>query len=161
MTQAATKPKKKSKLADIWRRLKKNKGAVISMFLIIAIVLVAIFAPYIAPYDYDTQGETPFAEHGQEHLLGTDRLGRDVLSRLIYGARQSLLIGVASVALAAVMFLCVSAVGLLPLHPLPMLILQVIAGVAIYAGLALLLHLESARYLLDMIHSLLNRRRSA
>ena len=111
MTQAATKPKKKSKLADIWRRLKKNKGAVISMFLIIAIVLVAIFAPYIAPYDYDTQGETPFAEHGQEHLLGTDRLGRDVLSRLIYGARQSLLIGVASVALAAVIGIIIGALA--------------------------------------------------
>jgi peptide/nickel transport system permease protein len=94
--------RKKSMLVDVWRRLKKNKGAVVSLFVILVIIIVAIFAPVIAPYSYDETGVKGFAHASAQHLLGTDKLGRDVLSRIIYGARASLLIGIVSVAISAV-----------------------------------------------------------
>ena len=98
-----TPKKRKTGLGDTWQQLKKNKAAVFSLFLIVAIILVAIFAPLIAPYSYDKQSPSEsFAPSSSEHLLGTDKLGRDVFSRLVYGARQSLLIGLISVLIAAV-----------------------------------------------------------
>ena len=97
-----SKSRKKAMSGDVWRQLKKNKGAVISLILIIVIILMAIFAPFFAPYPYDETGTEGFARPSAEHLLGTDKLGRDVLSRVIYGARASLLIGTVSVAISAV-----------------------------------------------------------
>ena len=94
--------KKKSMFADVWQRLKKNKGAIVSLFIILVIIIIAIFAPFIAPYSYDETESEGFAPSSYEHLLGTDKLGRDVLSRIIYGSRASLLIGVVSVAISAV-----------------------------------------------------------
>jgi len=95
--------KKRSRFAEIWKRLKKNKAAVVSLFVILAVFLVAIFAEQIAPYPYDQQDfNNIYAKPSSEHLLGTDGLGRDILSRLIYGSRQSLLLGVFSTAVAAV-----------------------------------------------------------
>ena len=95
--------KKRSRIADIWKRLKKNKIAVISLFFLIFVILVAIFADQIAPYKYDLQDyNNIYGKISAEHLLGTDGLGRDTLSRLIYGTRQSLLLGVLSTAIAAV-----------------------------------------------------------
>lgn len=95
--------KKKSKGNDVWRRLKKNKGAVISLVIIILLILVAVFADVIAPYSYDEQNyNETFAPHSAKHLLGTDKLGRDTFSRLIYGTRQSLMIGIFSVAISAI-----------------------------------------------------------
>jgi len=87
--------KKKSKFSDTWRRLKKNKAAFVSLFVIIFIVLVAVLANWIAPYSYDkVDYSMRFAGPSLKHLLGTDDLGRDTLSRLIYGARASLQLGV-------------------------------------------------------------------
>lgn len=103
--------KKKSQFYDVWRRLKKNKGAMISLVLIFAIVLVAVFAPFIAPYDYTESVGDSFEKPSSAHLLGTDKLGRDELSRLIYGARQSLIIGIVSVAIAAVLGIFIGAIA--------------------------------------------------
>ena len=104
MAEVKEKKRKESRFREVWRRLKKNKGAVISLFLILALVLVAVFADYIAPYSYEEQNyEDSYAPHSAKHLLGADKLGRDVLSRLIYGARQSLMIGVFSVAISAIL----------------------------------------------------------
>lgn len=81
------------------RRLLKNPAAVAGMLILLAFVLAALLAPYLAPADSTAQDlaarlKPPGAEG---HLLGTDRLGRDILSRLIYGARLSLLVSVTSV----------------------------------------------------------------
>ncbi len=81
------------------RRLLKNPAAVAGMLILLAFVLAALLAPYLAPADPTAQDlaarlKPPGAEG---HLLGTDRLGRDILSRLIYGARLSLLVSVTSV----------------------------------------------------------------
>ena len=80
-----------------WRRFAKNKIAVIALCLIMFQVAIALVAPYIAPYDpykgdFLATWETP----SRLHWLGTDDLGRDVLSRILYGARTSLSVGVLS-----------------------------------------------------------------
>jgi peptide/nickel transport system permease protein len=104
--------RKKSRLSETWHRLKKNKAAVICLFIIIAIILVAILAPVIAPYPYAQQNySNTYAPPSLKHLLGTDQLGRDVLSRLIYGAGQSLQMGVTATVIAAVVGVIIGAIA--------------------------------------------------
>ena len=68
--------------------IKKNKVFSALIVMAIAIALVAIFAPFIAPHDpYAAELQHAFQPPSSEHLLGTDKLGRDVLSRVIYGTR--------------------------------------------------------------------------
>ena len=106
------KKRKKSRFFEVWRRLKKNKLAVVALIVIILLILVAIFAPYIAPYPYEQQNsKLSYASPSAEHLLGNDKLGRDVLSRLIYGSRQSLQMGVIAVAIAATIGITVGAIA--------------------------------------------------
>ncbi|MDR2257111.1 MAG: dipeptide/oligopeptide/nickel ABC transporter permease/ATP-binding protein [Arthrobacter sp.] len=76
-------------------------GSKLSLLFLVLIALAAIFAPLLAPHDPLATG-VPAQKPSAEHLFGTDRLGRDILSRLLYGARTSLLIGLGSVALAIV-----------------------------------------------------------
>ncbi len=81
---------------DAWRRLVKNKMAVAGGIIVIFFVLVAIFAPVIAPYSYEEMNfENPQINHppSWEHPFGTDSLGRDLFSRVIYGSRVSISIG--------------------------------------------------------------------
>lgn len=96
--------KPKSQLVEILERLAKNKLAMLGLIIIILMTLAAIFAPFIAPYNYAQQDMSAvYLSPCKEHLLGTDKLGRDILSRLIFGARQSLRIGVFSVAIGAIL----------------------------------------------------------
>jgi ABC-type dipeptide/oligopeptide/nickel transport system permease subunit len=88
------------KKRSFWKQFKKNKGAVAGLCVLIVFILISLFAPWIAPYDsseiFDGQLriEPIWGEGGQlKFLLGTDDIGRDVLSRLIYGARVSLGVG--------------------------------------------------------------------
>ncbi len=84
-----------------WRRFCQNKAAVYSMFIFIVIILAAVLAPVISPYD-PAQTVGSFDESpSSAFLLGTDDVGRDVLSRLIYGSQVSLIVGVGSVVLYA------------------------------------------------------------
>jgi ABC-type dipeptide/oligopeptide/nickel transport system permease subunit len=82
----------------IWRdafiRLRRSPVAFIAGLVLIALVLVAIFAPLVAPYGYETQDYAALTQSpNSAHWLGTDDLGRDILSRLIFGARISLAVG--------------------------------------------------------------------
>lgn len=79
---------------EAWKRLRKNKIAVAGMVIIIIMLLVAIFANFLAPYDYRSTVGTPLQSSSLAHPFGTDVIGRDVLSRCIYGARYSLPIGI-------------------------------------------------------------------
>ncbi|MCA9862874.1 MAG: ABC transporter permease, partial [Thermomicrobiales bacterium] len=80
--------------ADAFRRLLRSPLATISLVLLSLLVLAAIFAPLIAPYDYTMQDYAALTQPpSSAHLLGTDDLGRDILSRLLYGARISLAVG--------------------------------------------------------------------
>ncbi|SFL28146.1 peptide/nickel transport system permease protein [Loktanella salsilacus] len=91
-----------------WTRLRRRKMAMFGLALVILIVGAAILAPWIAPYDPFEQkfdGLTMFGEPlppGGAYVLGTDLLGRDLLSRLLYGARTSLIIGVVANGIALV-----------------------------------------------------------
>ncbi len=87
--------------SDAFKRLKKDKIAVICMIFVILLVLLAIFAPLIAPYDQSYQ-DVGMINQGpsEKHLLGTDEFGRDILSRIIYGTRVSLAVGVVAEAIA-------------------------------------------------------------
>lgn len=88
-------------------RLKEDKLAVIGMVIFLIIVLAAIFAPVIAPYSYKDQDlQNMRALPSLEHIFGTDSLGRDIFSRVLYGAKYSLSIGVISVTVA-MLFGCV------------------------------------------------------
>lgn len=90
-----------SPLQDFWRRLRKNKLAMVSLVFLLTLCFVAIFAPLVAPYD-PYYSEMPKALQGPsaQHLLGNDELGRDILSRIIYGARISLRVGLIAVSIA-------------------------------------------------------------
>ncbi|MBQ53302.1 MAG: dipeptide ABC transporter permease DppC [Pseudomonadaceae bacterium] len=93
-----------SPLKEFWQAFAHNKGAVAGLLFMIGMIICALFAPWLAPYNPSEQFRdfllTPpsWLEGGQmQFLLGTDELGRDMLSRLIHGARLSLMIGLASV----------------------------------------------------------------
>jgi peptide/nickel transport system permease protein len=93
--------------SDAWYRLKRNPGAITGFVVIAFVVVIAIFAPLVAPF---SPRETNLAALrggccpglSAEHWLGVDELGRDELSRIIFGARYSLLIGVVSVSVGFV-----------------------------------------------------------
>jgi len=102
----------------LWReafhRIKRSPAAIVGVVMIAILVFLAIFAPLIAPYSPTAQNLDLVASGccpgpSREHLLGVDDLGRDELSRLIYGARYSLLIGVVAVAIGLSMGLLLGA----------------------------------------------------
>ncbi len=79
---------------SVWRRFKKHKLALISLIFLIVISLVAILAPWLSPHDYAAiDDKAIMSGPSAEHPLGTDRIGRDMLSRLLWGARISLGVG--------------------------------------------------------------------
>jgi dipeptide transport system permease protein len=98
-----------SPLRDFWRSFSANKGAIGGLVIVCAVLLLAAFANQIAPYAPDLTDNSVFlvppawqSGGSSAHLLGTDAIGRDILSRLIFGARLSLLIGVAVVVISIV-----------------------------------------------------------
>lgn len=83
---------------EAWKRLRKNKMAMVGMCIVIIMLLIGVFADVIAPYDYREQNYTAIlATPSAEHPFGCDQLGRDLLSRCIYGTRYSLPIGIVCV----------------------------------------------------------------
>lgn len=89
--------------ADFTRRLFKNKAAIFGFAIILLLVLCAIFAPLIAPYMYDAQNLPEMLRPpSREHLFGTDDLGRDVFSRVVYGSRISLQVGFIAVGISLI-----------------------------------------------------------
>jgi peptide/nickel transport system permease protein len=84
------------------RRLWRDKRAVFGLVVLSAATVCALFAPWVAPYDPLDQSGDILLPPGRAYPLGTDDLGRDLLSRIVYGSRVSLFVGVATVAMAAV-----------------------------------------------------------
>ena len=84
--------------SDAWRRMLRNRPAVVSLAYVVLLLAAAILASAIAPYAFEAQ-DLDSADLGssQAHLLGTDQLGRDLLSRLLYGSRISLAVGIVDV----------------------------------------------------------------
>ena len=97
-------PKRRSRFVDFFRRLLKEKplGAFCGM-IVLLLIFVAIFADVLTPYPYDEAHIRDIMKGpSAQYLLGTDKLGRDFLSRIIFGARVSLLVGLATTALSVV-----------------------------------------------------------
>ena len=87
------KPVKSTPAYESWKRFKRNPTALIGLVAVILLLLVAIFANFIAPYDYQSQDFLAMMQKpSAAHLFGTDHLGRDIFSRCVYGARYSLII---------------------------------------------------------------------
>lgn len=103
MESKQTKLKKRNQYLEVWKRLRKNKMALLGMCIVLVLILLAIFADAVAPYD---PAATDFSARLQlpsrEHWFGTDNLGRDILSRVIYGGRTSLLVATLAEFLAMV-----------------------------------------------------------
>lgn len=88
---------------DTFKRFKRNKLAMMGLCMICVLVLCAVLAPVIAPYHYDEQNlQDTFVFPCRKYPLGTDSLGRDILSRVIYGTRTSLSISVVTVIIATI-----------------------------------------------------------
>ena len=84
--------------AEAWRSFRKNKIAVVGAFIVAGFILLAILAPLIAPYEFDEQiRDSRLQAPSAEHWFGTDDFGRDIFSRVVYGARISLWVGFFSV----------------------------------------------------------------
>ncbi len=87
--------------ARAWRRLRRRKGAMVALVVVVLFVLMAVFAPLLAPYDPTaTSWSLVRKPPSWAHWFGTDEVGRDVLARIIYGARASLSAGLVSVSIA-------------------------------------------------------------
>ena len=90
-----SKKRAESYWAVSWNIFKKNKLGMFCLFVVAVLVLVALFAPLLAPYNPDAQSLADMLqEPSAAHLFGTDEFGRDILSRVIYGWRVSLSVGV-------------------------------------------------------------------
>ena len=135
MADDITQLKPQGPIAAFWSSFTQNRGAVTGLVILSAIIVVAIFAEFIAPHSYTDQYREftklppAWAEGGNDQFwLGTDALGRDMLSRLIYGARISLFIG------------------------LSVMIVSVIAGIALGLVAAYLGGAVDAVMMLSLIH---------
>jgi peptide/nickel transport system permease protein len=99
----AQREKRRSHWSIAWRRFRRHKLAMIGLAMLTVFTVLAVFAPVIAPYGMDEQDLFKIAEGpSSENWLGTDELGRDVLSRLIYGGRVSLLVGLGAALITTV-----------------------------------------------------------
>lgn len=99
-----------SRFKDIWRSLKRDKGAWIGLSLVALVVGMAVFGPLLAPYGPEERHEDIMPPSG-DHLMGTDGSSYDVWSRLLYGARLSLITGLSSVGLALLIGIPMGAVS--------------------------------------------------
>lgn len=103
MTPENKSEKKNTPIKEVWRRLRQNNLAMIGLAVLVIIVLCAVFAPWIIPYDYayqDTNARMLFPN--SQHWFGTDNFGRDIFSRVIYGSRYTLFISVVVTGVAAI-----------------------------------------------------------
>jgi ABC-type dipeptide/oligopeptide/nickel transport system permease subunit len=86
-----------------WRRFARNRGALFGLAVFVAVLVMAVLAPALAPYDPVAQGVgPPLSRPSLQHWAGTDSFGRDIMSRVIYGARIALVVGILAVLMAMV-----------------------------------------------------------
>lgn len=95
--------KSRSQLMTVLKTLSRNKMAIFGLIILLLLLVMGILADFIAPYDYAKQDLANAFQHpSAQHLFGTDEFGRDIFSRIIYGARTSLLVGFVSVGIAVI-----------------------------------------------------------
>lgn len=97
---------------DVWKRFRRNRAAMVGLGFIVLLVIVALLAPWIAPYEITERDPGQFRKApSADHWFGTDTIGRDVFSRVIYGARFSLKIGLAATGISLSIGLVLGAVA--------------------------------------------------
>jgi peptide/nickel transport system permease protein len=102
----------RSELADLWRRLRRNRAATVGAGIVVVFVGLAILAPLLVPYNpFQGNLNDRLQSFSSAHWLGTDELGRDLFSRILYGARISLQIQLVAVCLSLVIGVTLGAVG--------------------------------------------------
>lgn len=107
-----TKAKKNSEFLRVLRQLSKNKAAMLGMVIFLVEVILAILAPAIIPYDYTKMDMTSqFATPSLQHLFGCDDVGRDIFSRVLYGARYSISLGIFATLISTVLGIIVGAIA--------------------------------------------------
>ena len=95
--------KPNSQWKDAWRRLRKNKLAMLGLFIVLLLIFCTVFADFLTPYDYAKQDlANKFTYPCLAHPFGTDNYGRDILARVLYGGRISLLVSLSAVAMALI-----------------------------------------------------------
>jgi len=87
------------KLGDFWRLYRRSPLGKVGLIIVLSFVIVAVAAPWLAPFDPFSFVGDPFLRPSSTHILGTDQVGRDIFSRLIYGTRISLLVGLVASAM--------------------------------------------------------------
>ena len=114
----ASAPKKKhSQMRDVWRRYRKSPIAMLGLFIVIVMFLLAISADFIAPGDgknpgYDIQDLTNrFQVPGRDHIMGTDQYGRDIFARVVHGTRVSLSVGFITVTISMITGVALGAIA--------------------------------------------------
>ena len=142
---AVSEPKRRSRLADFFTRLVREKPlGTISGIIILILIFVAIFANVLAPYPYD---EVNILDRMQgpsaQYLLGTDQVGRDLLSRLIVGARISLTVGLAATALNVLIAVLVGGISGFLGGKLDLVVQRFVDAWMAFPGLLLLLTIMS------------------
>ena len=114
MANVETKTRKRKKhvgtFGMVWRRLTKDKAAMLGLTVIVILIVCSIFAPILAPYSPTEMDYTAaYCKPCWEHPFGCDKLGRDMLSRVLYGGRYSLLLGFSSALIGAVVGIALGA----------------------------------------------------
>lgn len=95
--------KKRGQSAEIWRRFRRNPGAMVGLFMLCVLIIMAVFAEVISPHDPIQQNlRNRLAPISSEHFLGTDELGRDIFSRIVFGARISVSVGLIAVTISSI-----------------------------------------------------------
>lgn len=111
-TEAGVREKKETTFRMTLRRLSKNQLALTGGIIFLILVLVSILAPLIAPYDWSAVDPAhKFMKPCAEHLFGTDQYGRDIFSRILYGGRWSLTLGVASTLVSTICGIVVGSIA--------------------------------------------------
>ncbi len=104
--------KQRSMFGEVMGRFLRKPTAVFGAVILIAVIALCLLAPVIAPYDYDAQDITrKFTEPCKEFICGTDNLGRDIFSRLLYGGRISLMVGFVSASSAAILGVIIGSIA--------------------------------------------------
>jgi peptide/nickel transport system permease protein len=97
--------------ADVWRRFRRNRLAMVGLVFLVLLILAATFAPLITPYSITDRSQSFRASPSADHWFGTDGIGRDVYSRVVFGARVSLRIGILATAISLVIGVTLGAVA--------------------------------------------------
>jgi peptide/nickel transport system permease protein len=97
--------------ADVWRRFRRNRLAMIGLVFLVLLLLAAIFAPLITPYSITERSNEFRAAPSADHWFGTDAIGRDVYSRVVFGARVSLRIGILATVISLLIGVTLGAVA--------------------------------------------------